>query len=394
MLPIILLIRLARSHFLVKIPILLLTTAFFQFLFLPWPAAFMVNLARCTIATLVLQAAIAMPSVFLLKSELLFDVAGFGNFILVALLSLVGTHGEYLLPGGGLSTFWDTVWNTGGVHWMRGYLFGPVIPDIGVVNWQVLREVAGLGLAVMRERVRSMPVHWSQVVINGVVVLWALRVGTYTSVRNLLRGGDSRFNGIRNNPNRFLKAFILQALWVWFCTLPIVAVNTLSPGAFRGMRCLKFGDELLPIPSCYIRMAWFALGMWSILRGSVIELIADWQLSKWMWDRERKRHDEVFCSKGLWRECRHPNYYGECLIWLGIAICCSAFLLTNSARNETGLGSFTMGALCCLSAFFHHQTLKHISLPLIEEKYDRMYMSRRDYRTWRRSSSLRIWLEY
>jgi hypothetical protein len=209
------------------------------------------------------------------------------------------------------------------------------------------------------------PVDWSQVVINGIVVLWAVRgeyllfcalfcvfgfllafrssgwhrfgklswhgrcchcssspcssfcnvlravrggllttltstVGTYTFVRSILRGGDSRFDGIRNNRTRFLKAFLMQALWVWFCTLPIIAVNTLPAETFRGMWCKKFGAELLPIPTCYIRLAWFGLGIWSVLRGSAIELVADWQLSKWMWDRKMKRHDEVFCSRGLW----------------------------------------------------------------------------------------------
>jgi steroid 5-alpha reductase family enzyme len=97
--------------------------------------------------------------------------------------------------------------------------------------------------------------------------------------------------------------------------------------------------------------------------------------------------DEWCCS-------RHPNYYGEVLVWLGISICCSAFLLTTSARYETGLGSVTMAVLCFLSGFFHYQVLKHVSLPLIENKYDRAYMHRKDYRIWRRSRSFRMWLDY
>jgi cytochrome c oxidase subunit IV len=218
-----------------------------------------------------------------------------------------------------------------------------------------------VGLGEAWEKMRAVPVDWSQLVINGIVVLWALRgeyfhfllilflgfllaftssevvlfsylswdgcccpcsilllpllflvfllvllttvsstVGTYTFVRSILRGGDSRFDGIRENRTRFLMAFLMQALWVWFCTLPIVAINTLPAEPFRGMWCKKFGAEMLPIPTCYIRLAWFALGIWSIVRGSAIELLADWQLSKWMWDRKMKRHDEVFCKRGLW----------------------------------------------------------------------------------------------
>ncbi|KAK4100466.1 hypothetical protein N658DRAFT_472918 [Parathielavia hyrcaniae] len=384
MLPLILLIRLARSHFLVQIPIILSTTAFFQFLFLPWPRVFIDNLARCTVATLALQVYFAVYSVFLLKHEALFDIAGFGNFILVSLLSLAGTHGEHLLPGGGLPMVWRYL-REGSQVLVGDYEAGGV--------GGLIKSMA-LGFMVMMGRIWSVPADWSQVVITFLVILWAARVGTYTFVRTLLRGRDSRFDDIRNNRMEFLKAFALQTLWVWFCTLPIVAFNSLSPEAFLNMRCKKFGSEILPVPSCYIRLAWFALGLWSILRGSAISIIADWQLSKWMLDRYRGRHNEVFCSRGLWRECRHPNYYGECLVWLGFGIACSAFLVTKSARNDTQLGVFTIITLCIISAFCHYQVLKHVSLPLIEEKYDRLYMTQRDYRRWRRSTSLRLWLEY
>jgi hypothetical protein len=53
-----------------------------------------------------------------------------------------------------------------------------------------------------------------------------------------------------------------------------------------------------------------------------------------------------------------------------------------------------MAVLCFLSGFFHYMVLKHVSLPLIENKYDRAYMSRKDYRIWRRSRSFRMWLDY
>lgn len=89
---------------------------------------------------------------------------------------------------------------------------------------------------------------------------------------------------------------------------------------------------------------------------------------------------------------RHPNYYGECLVWLGVAMSCSAVLLSSSARQATKLSFMTGLVLCCVTPWFVYKLLRQVSVPVIENKYDRQFVSRYDYRTWRRSTSFRIWL--
>ncbi|KAH6842766.1 hypothetical protein B0I37DRAFT_417922 [Chaetomium sp. MPI-CAGE-AT-0009] len=141
------------------------------------------------------------------------------------------------------------------------------------------------------------------------------------------------------------------------------------------------------------RRFWFWIGMWSFLRGFVIECLADWQLSKWRWDRYQKKHDEVFCGKGLWDRSRHPNYYGECLIWVGIAISCSSVVISTAGRRALGLGWFTVVVLCCITPYFVYKLLSNFSIPAIEERRDKMYMTRKDYRRWRRARTFRLWLD-
>jgi steroid 5-alpha reductase family enzyme len=126
----------------------------------------------------------------------------------------------------------------------------------------------------------------------------AFLVGLFTFIRSLCRGGDSRFEKYRTQPRKFFALFLLQGVWVTFCTLPIVALNSIPSNGFTGDGW-RTPDNVSILTGLY-RRCWFWIGMWSFLRGFVIECLADWQLSKWRWDRYRKRHNEVFCGRGLW----------------------------------------------------------------------------------------------
>ncbi len=90
---------------------------------------------------------------------------------------------------------------------------------------------------------------------------------------------------------------------------------------------------------------------------------------------------------------RHPNYYGEFLIWLGITMACSSIVSTSAARHATGMGRLTALVVCYVTPWFVFKMLRHISIALIENKHDSLYMYRRDYRTWRRSLTFRLWID-
>jgi steroid 5-alpha reductase family enzyme len=125
-------------------------------------------------------------------------------------------------------------------------------------------------------------------------------VGIYTFLRSLYRGGDSRFEDIRTEPKRFFIVFMLQGIWITFCTLPVVALNSIPPEGFVGPAWWT-ADKHTWVSGPW-RMFIFWLGLWSFFRGFVIECLADWQLMKWRWAKDRKKHDEVVCNTGLWEK--------------------------------------------------------------------------------------------
>jgi steroid 5-alpha reductase family enzyme len=128
------------------------------------------------------------------------------------------------------------------------------------------------------------------------LVLWALRLTTHLSIRNFGKPEDIRYKNIRGNnePNFNLKSlyiiFLFQAVLALIVSLPLVAsVFSLSP----------YGN-------------FDKLGLAMVIVGILIEFVADRQLKRFV-----KSDDKGVLNKGLWRYSRHPNYFGEWLVWLG-----------------------------------------------------------------------------
>ncbi|MCS6972412.1 MAG: DUF1295 domain-containing protein, partial [Leptospiraceae bacterium] len=128
------------------------------------------------------------------------------------------------------------------------------------------------------------------------VSLWAIRLGSYLFLRVLQAGGDTRFAAIRHDFLRFLLAWTLQGLWVSFTIAPALVVMTSPP------QPMEF-------------LGWAGLCLW--LLGFAIEVVADYQKSRF---RSRPENKNRFINEGLWRYSRHPNYFGEIVLWCGIAI--------------------------------------------------------------------------
>ena len=141
----------------------------------------------------------------------------------------------------------------------------------------------------------SSPRAW---LILALVAIWALRLSVYITVRNHGQPEDHRYATIRRNnqPNfRFKSLYIvfgLQAALACFISLPLlVAASASSP--------LGWIDFL-------------GIGFW--LTGMVFEVVGDYQLSHFK--AQAHNRGEVL-DTGLWRYTRHPNYFGEFMIWWG-----------------------------------------------------------------------------
>jgi len=129
------------------------------------------------------------------------------------------------------------------------------------------------------------------------VAVWSIRLGTFLFSRIHKAGEDRRFREIKRSWPRFLLAWTLQGLWVTFSLAAALAAITTELRA--------------PLGS----IAYIGLATW--LFGFGFEVIADRQKSAFNADPENKGR---FIDTGLWSWSRHPNYFGEIVLWIGIAV--------------------------------------------------------------------------
>jgi steroid 5-alpha reductase family enzyme len=136
--------------------------------------------------------------------------------------------------------------------------------------------------------------HSLQWAIAGLVCIWAFRLGGFLLVRIWHAGKDARFDGIRENFWSFGKFWLAQGLSVW----------VISIAALLGMQSLH---------TTWSGWGYVGVVIWVI--GLILETVAD--LQKYHFSLEPKNKGQWICS-GIWAWSRHPNYFGEMLIWVGI----------------------------------------------------------------------------
>jgi steroid 5-alpha reductase family enzyme len=89
----------------------------------------------------------------------------------------------------------------------------------------------------------------------------------------------------------------LQGMWVSICSMCALTAIASKNGV--------------------IQNGVFYIGILVFITGFVLEIIADWQKSRF---RKNPENKDQFISHGLWSYSRHPNYFGEIALWLGISI--------------------------------------------------------------------------
>ena len=140
-------------------------------------------------------------------------------------------------------------------------------------------------------------VKFSNIIVAGAIMIWAIRLGSFLFMRIARDGKDKRFNLIKTSFSRFFMTWTLQGMWVFICSSSaLVAITS---------------------PTGVIVNNVFILGFLLFFTGFVIEVIADNQKSKF---RSIKENRDSFINEGLWSRSRHPNYFGEIILWLGITV--------------------------------------------------------------------------
>ena len=143
----------------------------------------------------------------------------------------------------------------------------------------------------------SPQVDGRSMLLLAMVGVWAARLGTFLFRRIHQAGKDSRFDEIKPSFIRFLNVWNIQGLWVTFTLAAALAAITTSTRKELGLFAL--------------------VGFLVWVFGFAIEVAADTQKSRF---RAKPENKGRFINTGLWAKSRHPNYFGEIVLWVGVAV--------------------------------------------------------------------------
>ena len=192
-------------------------------------------------------------------------------------------------------------------------------------------------------------------IIIGMVSFWALRLGIFLFIRVLKVGEDRRFREAKKSFSKYLVWWTMSALWVFLTT-----ANALT--------LIVNNKKLVNQPIFYL-----GLLIWFI--GILFEIIADEQKRRF---RLNEKNRDKFISSGLWSISRHPNYFGEIILWIGIAII--------SLPTLSGFQYVTL-----ISPLFIYLLLTRISgVNLLEESSDKKWGDLQEYEQYKRETPVLV----
>ena len=193
------------------------------------------------------------------------------------------------------------------------------------------------------------------ILLLALVMIWAARLGTFLFRRIHKAGKDARFDEIKPSFIRFLNAWTLQGLWVTLTLSAALAAITATTRRELGLFAL------------------IGFLVWGF--GFAIEVTADIQKSRF---RAHPENKGKFIHTGLWAWSRHPNYFGEIVLWVGIAIIALPIL--------RGWQWVTL-----ISPIFVTVLLTRISgVPLLEKRSDEKWGGQEDYEAYKERTPVLI----
>ena len=137
-----------------------------------------------------------------------------------------------------------------------------------------------------------------KLLIGTLVTLWGIRLAIHIGLRNLGKPEDFRYAKWRAEHGAhwwwisFLQVFLLQGFLMWMISAPILAAMTSG------------------FPAILTPLDWLGTLLWAF--GLLFESIGDAQLTAF---KANLAHKGKLFTGGLWKHTRHPNYFGEALVW-------------------------------------------------------------------------------
>ena len=188
----------------------------------------------------------------------------------------------------------------------------------------------------------------ANLIIVILITFWAIRLGSFLFMRIHKDGEDKRFRTIKPSASQFFMTWTLQGLWVSLCSMCALTAISSETGLMINVL--------------------FYIGLILFVAGFLVEIIADKQKSKFRAIPENK---DKFITSGLWARSRHPNYFGEIVLWSGIAV--------MSFSSLQGLQYLTL-----ISPIFTYLLLVYVSgVRMLEARGDIKWGNNEDYKNYK-----------
>ena len=205
-----------------------------------------------------------------------------------------------------------------------------------------------IGFALYQKNKILGSIDFDSALLGILISVWTLRLGMFLFYRVFKVGEDDRFKEVKQVPSKFLIWFTVSGLWV----------------SLTSIAALKVLTSQVEHNNYYF--VYLGLALW--IFGFLFEVIADYQKTKFKNNPENK---DQFISSGLWSLSRHPNYFGEIILWIGV------FIITIPSLS--GIDYLTI-----LSPLFVYTLLNKISgINLLEIKAQKRWGDLDSYKEYR-----------
>ena len=200
---------------------------------------------------------------------------------------------------------------------------------------------------------QSISLNFGNLILVLLISIWTIRLGLFLFMRIHKAGEDKRFRTIKTSASQFFMTFTISGLWVTLCSMcALVAIS--SP------------EGLVMNALTYVGIILFIIGFG-------IEIVADNQKTAF---RSIEANKDSFITSGLWSKSRHPNYFGEVLLWFAIAVI--------SFSSLEGLQLITL-----ISPIFTYILLVYVSgVRMLEDMNDKKWANDEKYKSYKENTPM------
>ena len=219
----------------------------------------------------------------------------------------------------------------------------------------MLTYISVLGMVMYSKYIILGKIDVHSMILSILILVWTLRLGLFLFYRISKVGKNHRFTLIKQSFSHFLFTWTLSAAWVSLSMAAALTVLTSN------------------IDSGISFFTYFGIILWCF--GFVFEVVADFQKTLF---KNNIDNCNKFITSGLWSLSRHPNYFGEIILWIGIAII--AFPLLSGYQY-----------ISLISPIFVYFLLTSISgINLLEQKAEQKWSDLDTYQKYKNKTPMLI----